>query len=784
MSALAGLRVIDLSRRMSAAWCTRLLADFGAEVTATAPEAVAALGPRDRDGHGIPGRYVLANKHVRPGPTPPLPELAGYDVIVDDFRPGSPERAGLPLAAVAEACPRSVHLSLTAHGQRAALAAFDGNELTASALSGWASVNGLDGRPPLKGSGFQAAYQSGTLAAAAVACALVERAHSGRGQHIDVAEVDVLACTFAPALLRAQYTGASPAQRIAVDFTNGPVPCKDGHFSLTPSRERFWIAAMEVLGLDDLAADVQLQRPATRLRHRDRYIERVHAALLAFTKADLFARLGEREVIAGPAFDMAELGASPHLAARRFFTPHAGTRFPGAPFRMHGSPWRLAEAPPVATAPFAPELPPRAGGGGPLAGYRGVVLTQAWSGTLATQLLGLLGADIIQVEPFTRLDSWRGGYTTPVPGPLRGLPTARHGWNCNPLFNSVNLNKRSLTLDLTKPEGADIFRRLARDADFVAENFSPRVMGNLGLDYAALRRARPDTILLSLSAYGHDGPWSRIPGIGGTIEPSSGMSALMGYPGEGPQNSGQMYPDPVAALNGCLAVALALAHRARTGEGQFIDLSMQEASFTFIGEAWLEHALTGTVPGPRGNLHADLAPHAMYPCAAEDGAARWLAVACPDDAAFAALARIAARPDWHERWPTNAARKADEAALDAELATWTRAQNVFALAAALRAAGVLAAPVLRAAELAHGMLVERGVVVPVVHAEAGVALQAAIPAFCSRTPLTVTRPAPLHGEHTDDVLGGVLGMGKAEIDALVAAGVTTRGSPTAPPDEE
>lgn len=793
MSALAGVRVIDLSRRYSAAWCSRLLADFGASVECTAAQSVAALGPRDATGRGIPGRYVLANKSIKALADLDAAGLADYDVIIDDFRPGSAERAQLPLATVAVNCPRSIHCTLTAHGQSGALAAVDGNDLTADAASGWASVNGIEGRPPLKGSGFQASYQAGTLAAAAIVCALLERAHSGRGQHVDVGEVDVLACTFAPALLRAQYSGMSLAQRISVDFTNGPVPCRDGHFALTPSRERFWIEAMRVLGLEDLAADPQLQQPATRQKHRDRFIERVHAALLAFTKADLFAALAARQVIAGPAFDMAELEANPHLAARGYFTAHDGARFPGAPFRLSASPWQLPASPPPATAGVrkraavtrnaVPE-PAATTGSGPLSGYRGVVLTQAWAGTLATQLLGMMGADIIQVEPFTRLDSWRGSYQAPVPPQLRSLPSAQRGWNCNPLFNSVNLNKRSLTLDLSKPQGAEMFRRLAATADFVAENFSPRVLGNLGLGYDALCRIKADTILLSLSAYGHSGPWSQVPGIGGTIEPSSGMSVLLGYDGEGPQNSGQMYPDPVAGLYGFLSLAIALAHRQRTGQGQFIDLSMQEANFTFIGEAWLEYALTGNVPRARGNRHPDVAPHSIYPGAAEDGTARWIAIAAADDASFAALARIAAHPQWLQRWPDNATRKADEAALDAEIAAWTQTQSVFALAAALQTAGVLAAPVRRAAELAHGNLVDRGVVVPVTHPEAGIALQAAIPALFSRTPARVQRPAPCHGEHSDEVLRDVLGLSATEVDALVAAGVTTRGSPTTPPAQE
>ncbi len=200
----------------------------------------------------------------------------------------------------------------------------------------------------------------------------------------------------------------------------------------------------------------------------------------------------------------------------------------------------------------------------PLDGYRGIVLTQAWAGTYCTELLGFMGADIIQVEVRKRPDSWRGAYDAPVAERLKELG-ATNPWNCNYLYNSVNLNKRCLTLDLQTAEGADVYRRLLPLSDFVVENFSPRVLGNLGFAYEQMAALRPGIILCSLSAYGHNGPWANIPGIGGTIEPTSGLSALLGYAGGPPLNSGIMYPDAVAGLNAFAAILAALRHRERTG---------------------------------------------------------------------------------------------------------------------------------------------------------------------------------------------------------------------------
>lgn len=414
---------------------------------------------------------------------------------------------------------------------------------------------------------------------------------------------------------------------------------------------------------------------------------------------------------------------------------------------------------------------------GPLAGIRGIVITQAWAGAFCTELLGLLGADIIQVEVRKRPDSWRGDYHAPIAKMLHDIPTAQHPWNCNALYNSVNLNKRCITLDLATPEGLDVFKRLLPFADVVAENFSPRVLGNLGLGYDVMSEINPRVILCSLSAYGRGGLWENVPGIGGTIEPTSGMSALLGYPDGPPMNSGQMYPDAVAGLHALSAILTALHHGNRTGRGQYIDLSMQEANLVQIGDAALEYRLTGAIRARMGNRHATFAPHGIFRCAGED---QWVAIACESDVQWEALCTAAGREDWRSdpRYATNAARKASEDPLEAAISGWTRTLDRDALVARLRTAGVIAAPVLTAQEVAaDARLRERGVVVGVEHEEAGRWPQVANPLHFSRTPATEVRPAPLLGQHTAEVLSELLGMGHEEYERLVAAGISGMGPP-------
>jgi crotonobetainyl-CoA:carnitine CoA-transferase CaiB-like acyl-CoA transferase len=414
--------------------------------------------------------------------------------------------------------------------------------------------------------------------------------------------------------------------------------------------------------------------------------------------------------------------------------------------------------------------------GGPLAGTRGIVLTQAWAGTYCTELLAFLGADVIQIEVRKRPDSWRGGYDTPLAKELEEVSTAKHPWNCSALYNSVNLNKRCVTLDLQTERGVDVFKCLLPFADFVAENFSPRVLGNLGLDYDAMRAIKPDVILCSLSAYGATGPWRNIPGIGGTIEPTSGMSALLGYEDGPPLNSGQMYPDAAAGILGLGALMTALHHRDRTGEGQYIDLSMQEANLCFVGDAALEYELTGVQRPRMGNKHPNFAPHGIYPCQGDD---RWIAIACETEEQWKALAKFAAL-GWGRdyQFAVEASRKANEPALDAAIAHWTLAHSRDALAEQLAARGVIAAPVVDADELAADPnLRQRGVITDVTHPETGSWPHSANPFTFSDVENPPVRPAPLHGEHTEEVLAELLGTTHEEYERLVADGVSGMGPP-------
>ncbi len=788
-SALGGIRVVDISSIASAAWCSRLLAGFGASVVQIEPPGGHPLRQFDDPSLSALAEYVLAGKESLPldshspaGRQALLDIIATADVLVSSMTRAELAAAGLSYADLGR--PDLVMVHVTHYGVEGELSGTPANDLAVAARSGWAAINGRADKPPLKPSGTQVSYCTGVAAYIGAVAALVHRdAHPGEGQEIDVAELDTMAQAIAPAILRAQYAGEVAPRATDTDITTGPVPVADGHFALTISRAHFWRDAMNLLDLPDLATDSRWEASWYRQQNKSEYVGRVQEKMSTWTKKDLFDELAARRVVAGPVLEFEELTTNEHLTARGFWGAEGDQTHAGAPMKLSATPWRSTHTPPAETAPANRSHPvpahtrptdPRRQG--PLTGMRGIVLTQAWAGALCTELLGMLGADIIQVEVRKRPDSWRGSYEGPIPAKLKDLESAKHPWNTSPLYNSVNAGKRCITLDLATPEGLDIYRRLLPYSDFVAENFSPRVLGNLGLGYASLKKIKPDIILCSLSAYGHDGPWANVPGIGGTIEPTSGMSALLGYEGGPPLNSGQMYPDAVAGFYGCAAIVTALLHRNRTGEGQFIDLSMQEANLSFVGDAALEYLRTGKQRPRLGNSHPVHAPHGMFEAA--DG--RWVAIACETTAQWRAL--VATLGDsslaGDNKLDDARERKRRVAEIDAAISAWTRNRSRNEAVAALAPTGVIVAPVLDPMEVAaDASLRKRGTIVETVHPEAGKWPQAGLPIHFMRTPGKLVSAAALQGEHSFEVLSELLDMPAAEYEDLVAAGITGMGPP-------
>ena len=414
----------------------------------------------------------------------------------------------------------------------------------------------------------------------------------------------------------------------------------------------------------------------------------------------------------------------------------------------------------------------------PLRHIRATVLTQAWAGAFTTRLLTDMGAEVIQVESLNRIDPWRGGYPPRLSGTYPDRDPGERPFDRNAAYNSVNTSKKAITLDLNHSEAMDAFLELVSISDIVAENFSGRVLPNLGLEYPVLRAVNPSVILLRMPAYGVSGPYANYMGNGGTIEPMSGITSLLGYEDGPPMNSGVMHTDPFAGLMGMAGLMVALHHRARTGRGQEIDLSQQETSIGLIPEHILAYTMNGQAPQRRGNRSDKMAPHNNYRCKGEDS---WVAIAVHSDDEWIRFCAVMGRPELASdpRFRNLSARLDNIEELDRIVSEWTRGRDTYDIANTLQSQAISSAPVLKAAELLHNpQLKARGFFETLEREDTG-PLPYAGPAWrLSDTPVRLGGPPPGLGQHSEEALLELLGMPQATVEDMVARGITGDTPPT------
>ncbi len=774
MSALTGLRVVELAESVAGEYCGRLLADFGAEVIkverpgcgsrtrAMAP--VLAAGP---EGSGL-FAYLNTNKRSVVLDAGDVDRLVGSaDAVIEDRAAGFSERH-----------PKVVFCSVTPFG-RGAPREFDNAEsINVFHASGWGyhtPSHADPAKPPLQGPGrFLADYEAGLDAALCVAAALFGRLHTGCGESIDVSQQAVLVSR-ADCILGRLVTGEVPAGGGRGDYDQaGPASffeCADGFVYLYMTSRAHWVGLKELMGhpewLEEFDDDwLEFSVTAKKVADFQRGFAAWVVDLTKDAAADRAQRLGVPLV---PVNGAADLHHSPQYRHRGFFRrvhhPVLGTAdHPTVPYALGASPAEITSAAPAlgehtdavlarlgvpraAPAVASPQLKlAKEARGGPLAGVRVVELTKVWAGPYAGKLLALLGAEVIKVETAASPEEMRAYGGTDI--------------NHAPYFLSINPEIRSVDLDIKSARGMARLRELIARSDIVINNLRPGAMERQGLGYEQLAEMKPDIISVSIKMWGNDGPLGHQTGYAPCFAALAGIASLVGYPGGPPLGTSMRYGDSTVGAAAAYAALVALLHRELHGEGQFVDVSAVETLSTMIGDSLLEQGLTGKRLEPAGNRHPDMCPHGCYPCSNGD----WVALAVAGDAEWRRLCGALDAADLlgDPRYATMEARQRHADALDAALSECIRDRDAEELAHRLRAVGVAATKSATAPDvIADQRLWDRGLFCFVSDHREGQRPVVGPSWRMARSPALIARGAPDLGEDTEYVLREIVDAGAA-----------------------
>ena len=791
---LTGVRVLDLSTEIAGPYCTKLLADAGADVLKIEhPDGgdplrhwTASAQSLEAGEDGVLFRFLNTSKRsacidysTASGRDQVLALAVDADIVVESFAADAIEALGLPPALFLQRNRRTSVVSISPFGRGGPWRARPATEFTLQAWCGSTAARGTPDRPPIAAGGRLGEWLGGAFAAVAALTTHRGARRSGRGEHIDLSLLEVMALTMAPNVMVWESLAGQPGPFTRTVEIPSIEPARDGYVGFCTITAQQWRDFVALIERPDLVEDALLARWDERVRR----VQEVNAMIHAWTRQHPVAEIVERA--AALRIPVAAIGTGEtvtrfeHFVARATFVQH-----PGASFLQPRPPYRLSDAPlqPLAPAPKMGADAPRwrsspssfripsitaedgtrneertTAGERPLAGLRIIDFTAFWAGPFATHYLAAMGADVIKVESIQRPDGMRFQSVRPA--------TSERWWEWGALFQQVNIGKRGITLDLSRPAGVDVVKRLLAGADAAVENFSPRVMDNLGLVYDELAALNPRLIMVRMPAFGLDGPWRDRVGFAQTMEQLTGMAWLTGF-ADGPPTIPRGPCDPLAGLHALVALLVALEHRARTGRGQLVEATMIEAALNAAAEIVLEHSAYGTRLMRDGNRGPVGTPQNLYACRGDD---RWLALAVISDAQWQALVDMMGNPPWARdaALATAAGRRAEHDRIDAGIGAWCRDSDAAMLAEALIARGIPAAPVTSAARLSENpQLVARRFMETVAHPLVGAHAYPTLP--LQRGTHWYTRPAPMLGQHTEEVLREILGLDDRAIAALRA----------------
>lgn len=649
------------------------------------------------------------------------------------------------------------------------------NEFLLQAMCGSIGGRGWPESEPVQAGGRLGEWFAGSFGAVAAAASVRRARRTGAGETIDLSIYEAMVIAMGSlGAVSASVLGADAFGARSLELPS-IVPTADGLVGFCTITAQQFQDFLVLIERSDLLDDDELASMPGRIARRDEFLAMVHDWAADKTTADIVEAAAAFRIPVSPIATPRTVTSIDHYVERGVFVESAhGNVAPRVPYRSSDIPVRPPVAAPEIGAdngrlhwpatPTGPQSSPPSAL--PLAGVRIVDLTAFWAGPMATQVLAALGAEVIKVEGVRRPDGMRFAGGRP--------PSWERWWEWGPVFQCSNTNKRGITLELSTARGREVVLDLIAHSDVIIENFSPRVMANFGLEWDVVHAAAPQVTMVRMPAFGLDGPWRDRVGFAQTMEQASGMAWMTGST-DGPPVIPRGLCDPLAGLHASFAAIAALEIRDRIGTGIHVESTMVEAALNVAAEPVLEYSCNGVELRREGNRGPGASPQGVYRCRGDD---QWVAIAILDERTWLALVEVIGHSDLavdetlRDEWGRR--RRADE--IDKLIEDWTMQRSPADVVATLHARGVAAAHVVGTAHLLDDdQLAARGFWETVDHPVIGTFKTTGMPfTFAGRQRKWINTPAPLYGQHTDEVLHDVLGCTAADIASLEEVGAVGR----------
>lgn len=790
-SALAHLRVVEIGHGVSGPYCSKLLADLGADVvkveTPLTGDSLRRSGSFANDdpdpSEGGLFCYLNANKRSvacdlesPTGKKAMLELVADADLVIENLGPGILEGFGVGFDRLAEINPRIALVRISDYGQTGPYSNLPASDLTVQARANWVSNHHVPGLAPVQAGGRIADFTVGAYGAAAALTAFSIASAGSKATCFDVSKQESLVCCTGAVWLHLETLSALgwgiPEER-HFPFP-GVVRCKNGLVSINALTGQHFIDCCHLLGVPQyIPKQMEITYGGPDF---DAFFRDIEPWLMARTVEEVVEICQAIRIPSVPISNGKSLLDLPQLKARSFFLQDSRAKFvrPGFPYRLEHTPATLhksapqlgEDSPPSGESPWGQraEKPQHAvhseEGGLPFADLRVLDLGIFWAGPYIGCYLGAYGADVIKVESIQRPDAFRYQCAYPEEG--------ADWYERSSIYQHTNLNKRNLTLNLDDPEGKRVFERLVADADVLIENFSARVLDNFGLGTERLKAINPNLIVLRVPGFGLEGPWRDYTSFAMPLEQVSGMSWVTGHSNGPPTNLGG-YADSIVGVHALVALQAALLHRERTGQAQLVEVPQLEVAACLTAEQVIAYTMTGKTMGRTGNRSEIMAPQGVYPCSCGQS----IAMSIRDDEDWLRFREEPYVKEWamDDRFISLAGRLAHHDEIDARIISrWTSRTTVDAVLSALNCAEVPAAIVLTQANItSEPNLVARNYFQELEHPKTGVRRYPRWPWLQSGGSNGEHRfRAPTLGEHNHEILCEELGLSDDEFAHLVS----------------